>query len=406
MKTPLTPLLILLISTSFVNLDVYAQWTVMSAPSSSVISDGYFIDENTGIAVTVYGIYKTIDGANTWDFVTQPLPQPTMLSVFFADNNTGYAAGYESGFSGVILKSSDGGENWTELSLPGSFPQFTDVYFVNSTQGCAVGYSGAILKTTNGGSSWTNISSGTTWHLESVYFTDANTGYAVGLFGTILKTTNGGTSWTLKSSGTISGFNSVHFPTASTGYAAASGGYIFKTTDAGESWTQLSSTTSEALQSIYFTSENTGYVCGNSELIMKTTDGGSIWTTENSGTSAVLTSISFVNGIGYAVGTGGLVLKSTVNAATSDLTESNAISIYPNPSIGPVNIEINTNNNEDLVVEIFNSIGQIVYTKHYNYKYSPIDIIEQIDLSNSPKGIYLLQLKTQHMTSVKKVVIQ
>ena len=61
---------------------------------------------------------------------------------------------------------------------------------------------GTILRTTNGGTNWTSQSSGTTNHLYGVSFTDANTGTAVGGGGTILRTTNGGTNWTSQSSGT------------------------------------------------------------------------------------------------------------------------------------------------------------------------------------------------------------
>jgi hypothetical protein len=55
-----------------------------------------------------------------------------------------------------------------------------------------VGDYGTILKTINGGTNWTAQTSGTIINLWSVYFTSFDTGYAVGEAGTILKTTNGG----------------------------------------------------------------------------------------------------------------------------------------------------------------------------------------------------------------------
>jgi hypothetical protein len=51
---------------------------------------------------------------------------------------------------------------------------------------------GTILKTTDGGTNWTSQTCGTAYGLWSVHFIDRNTGWAVGQNGTILKTTTGG----------------------------------------------------------------------------------------------------------------------------------------------------------------------------------------------------------------------
>jgi hypothetical protein len=56
---------------------------------------------------------------------------------------------------------------------------------------------GKILKTTDGGINWTIQSSGAQRGLGCIHFpVDAQTGYVVGCDGTILKTTNGGSQWT------------------------------------------------------------------------------------------------------------------------------------------------------------------------------------------------------------------
>jgi len=82
-----------------------------------------------------------------------------------------------------------------------------------------LGRDGTILKTTNGGTNWTAQTSGTTNVLNSIYFTDANTGYTVGEIGTILKTINSGTTWTALTSGTTSNLYSIYFKNANIGYA-------------------------------------------------------------------------------------------------------------------------------------------------------------------------------------------
>ena len=113
------------------------------------------------------------------------------------------------------------------------------VYFANANTGYAAGYNMTILKTTNGGSSWTIVNSGTQGGLNCVYFTDANTGYASGgyldvflnIWGIILRTTDGGLSWIPVNSGNFSWLYSVHFPESNTGYSVGLYGTIIKTTD-------------------------------------------------------------------------------------------------------------------------------------------------------------------------------
>ena len=54
------------------------------------------------------------------------------------------------------------------------------VNFISNNMGWTVGRFGTILKTTNGGNNWTNQISGTTEDLRSVHFIDNNTGWIVG----------------------------------------------------------------------------------------------------------------------------------------------------------------------------------------------------------------------------------
>ena len=75
---------------------------------------------------------------------------------------------------------------------------FTDV-----SNGTVVGFSGTILRTTDGGGTWVARSSGTTKHLRDVSFADVNNGTAVGNSGTIVRTTDGGATWVEQDSGTV-----------------------------------------------------------------------------------------------------------------------------------------------------------------------------------------------------------
>jgi photosystem II stability/assembly factor-like uncharacterized protein len=81
---------------------------------------------------------------------------------------------------------------------------YSQFSFINEQTGFAAGgtmylpFSGIILKTVNGGVNWNYINtSSLDVEFHSMEFTDANTGYAVGTYvygstGVIYKTTNGG----------------------------------------------------------------------------------------------------------------------------------------------------------------------------------------------------------------------
>ena len=75
------------------------------------------------------------------------------------------------------------------------------VYFTDNNTGTVVGNDGAILRTTDGGQNWTPQTSGTINQLRAVWFADANTGTVVGDLGTILRTTDGGQTWVSQTSG-------------------------------------------------------------------------------------------------------------------------------------------------------------------------------------------------------------
>ena len=92
-----------------------------------------------------------------------------------------------------------------------------------------MGYSGTILRTTNGGTNWTPQTSGTTKELNGVFFTDTNNGIVVGEFGTILRTTDAGTTWTIEETSTTNFLSGVFFTDANTGTIVGEGGIILRT---------------------------------------------------------------------------------------------------------------------------------------------------------------------------------
>jgi photosystem II stability/assembly factor-like uncharacterized protein len=193
--------------------------------------------------------------------------------VSFVDANTGYATGY----SGILLKTTNGGLNWTYIWLPNTM---LDIHMIDATTGIVCGSGGNILKTTNGGVNWSPRYSNppVSVDLNAISFLNASTGVIVGNSGTILKTTNAGNTWkkdtTTITSNTLYG---VSYPSANRITAVGGSGTIITTINDGALWVQQVSGTISNLFSVYFRDQNNGCTVGEGGIILTTTDGGSVF---------------------------------------------------------------------------------------------------------------------------------
>jgi len=220
-------------------------------------------------------------------------------------------------------------------------PQANDLWAVSYTDdyhGTAVGESGVIIRTTDGGENWYIQESGTTADLLGVYFTGEQHGVAVGgswseeagLYGTILTTNDGGQTWESRTSGAPgfakgAAFWDVSFGDAEIGIAVGTYGIVARTTDGGHTWTenyQMGENWDGNLFSVSMSDVNNGTIVGTGGTVLRTTDGGVNWSTQESGTTNWLYGVSFMNeSNGIAVGESGTILN-TENAGTNWYTIS------------------------------------------------------------------------------------
>lgn len=166
----------------------------------------------------------------------------------FTDTLNGWACGE----SGVIIHSSNGGENWIQqYSHPDYYLE--GISFVNNRVGWCIGNDYAhsrsiVFNTTNGGLNWNvNPYPDSSLILNTVYFIDSLNGYMGGFEGTILKTTDAGKMWNLMKVDSSSYYKypikNFSFFNSRIGVACGGimewGGVIWKTTNYGYNWTSL-----------------------------------------------------------------------------------------------------------------------------------------------------------------------
>ena len=80
------------------------------------------------------------------------------------------------------------------------------------------------------------------------------------------------------------------------------------------------------------------------------------------------------------------------------------LKIYPNPTKGWVNLEIQNPEEKSLMVEIINLFGQVIYSKNIQFNQDNTKITEQIDVSEYCKGIYFMKITGIDVMKVIKIV--
>jgi photosystem II stability/assembly factor-like uncharacterized protein len=119
--------------------------------------------------------------------------------IFFLDENYGWAIGGATiGAASPYFYTTDGGENWY-LDDDWWNIQGTDIVFVNPDTGFIAAPNGIILKTIDGGQTWTNIQTPATQNVMRLFFVDGNNGWATlqNLNDSlqIIHTMDGGNTW-------------------------------------------------------------------------------------------------------------------------------------------------------------------------------------------------------------------
>ena len=389
----------------------------------------FFINPDTGFVAGEANakgiIQKTMNGGNTWANVyTSTANAEWVYDIYFANSDTGIAVGE----SGTILRTIDGGTNWSRQTISNVI--FNSVHFPTSTVGYITGQGtpqAPIYKTIDGGMNWTAQVSNADSALVSIFFVNADTGYAVGSYD-ILKTINGGNTWT-RSNNNYSSNGKIYCTDANTCYVSSYSSFVapmIKTIDGGATWNPLSLPILSppygyVTTSVYFTDALTGYATGvkfdttNSTAIgtiFKTTDAGQTWyninTTINNITlqNTFLTSIHFVNSqIGYAQGGVGKVLK-TSNAGgnttgiDSGNEKENEMNIYPNPFSSQTTLQTNRNL-INATMTVYNFFGQMV--KQIKNISGQKVILHRDDL---PSGLYFIRLAQDNkIIAADKLVI-
>ena len=190
------------------------------------------------------------------------------------------------------------------------------IKFENVTTATLVGQDGMILRTEDGGMNWTALTSGITNMLNSNDFVNyvndngevINMHIAVGENGVILKSLDNGTTWQQMPSGTFNHLNDVTIYTPNNILVCGDSATLLRSSDFGETWTPITLITTQNLNEIAAYGPSTlevnitAVVVGNGGTIL-TSINTDEWTEVASGTTENLLTADFKLSETMALGT-------------------------------------------------------------------------------------------------------
>jgi len=291
-------------------------------PTGNQLEAIKFINQQTGIAVGAAGtIMKTSNGGLNWS--VQPSPIYAYLwDVTYVDINTWIIVGVDvsSGNNGIILRSTDAGNTWVIVQNQ-SGANYKGVDFPSPNAGYVVG-AGTIHKSTDQGATWVLQPTGV-GNFYTVDFYDDLFGAAAGI-NSLRTTTNGGLNWIAQNGvienplNLVAGISQVDPFTVVGAVDAGASDYIIKTSNGGTNWSNYHNfytQNGEILRDMEMTN-STGFIVSNNGRILKSTTGGLSWNVDTTfmlpnSRGLLFQSVDLLDeNTLYLAGAGGAVLRS------------------------------------------------------------------------------------------------
>jgi photosystem II stability/assembly factor-like uncharacterized protein len=383
-------------------------WSIQPSPATQTLHGIAYSSPDIWVAVGDAGtILRSSDGGINWSVISSPVTDA--LQGVALRGNLGLAVG----ISGRIVRSTDSGLNWIEIQRPTTRNLYS--VSISSSMIVATGHEGTILVSPDNGLTWTSHTAGTASALLGVS-AFGSTAIGVGGAGAVVMSINGGSAWGLTVIGSqLTFFNSVSLVNSSTGWLVGStpgGNVIAKSTNSGFVWNAETDPVTDQLFGVSFASIDTGTAVGGNGAIIHTTNGGNTWISQTSPTTQILNGVSFVNpNFGIAVGSLGIILRTTSGGVSGVKSISNNISEqfylqqnYPNPFNPSTKINFSVPKSSAVKLTVYDIggkkidvlVNQNLQPGVYEADWNPV---------NLASGIYFYTLKTSEFLQTKRMIL-
>lgn len=362
-------------------------------------------DLNGNLLIGTIGgkIFRTTDNGTTFEHLNTNMFAGFIWSILVNSNGTIFA-GTEHG----LYSSSNNGVNWSLTSLAGS-----DVRALakDNNGNLYAGLFGlGVFKSTNNGATWTMINNGlTSLAIHSIVVNQSNEIFVGTLGGGVYSSVDGGTNWNHKPMSYNFVWALASAPNGNL-YAGTYGNGVYRSTDNGNSWVKSSSYPANYVYALS--------VDGNGNLYASSWEAGVFVTniTTNTwqsvglggfGVSSVM--VNSMNNAVFAGTSNGAVLKlnDSPTGVNGNVEIPNNFSLeqnYPNPFNPATTIEFSIASREQVTLNIYNVLGELVETLvneqleagTYKINFSGI---------NLTSGMYIYHIQAGNFSSSKKMML-
>lgn len=405
----------------YLSTDAGDSWQTKSSSSTvGFVKNIEFVDAFTGYASSYYPydpdrILRSVDGSS-WETVYHA--DTNVHDIQVLDEETIYFCGSqeddlyaEKGYFGY---SSSGGSNWEIIDFGTSFKP-TNMCFTDYSTGYLLSQK-KLYKTTDLGANWEEILTESNKTLYQIYFPSQTTGYLLRKnysppYAMVSKTVDSGISWDTIGFFSDQRAESAYFLNDQKGYVLNRdnhNSYVHFTQDGGLSW-QSDTIFGHELLSIHFIDDSTGWLVGYKGDILNTSNGGKSWHIGSTITDNSLYDVFFIdNYTGYVSGSNGSIIKYDTLGGTqhTEINEmpNSLLNIYPNPCTSETNVIYSLEETASVILRVFNIHGQETgvllneIQTEGKHKY-------RLNTQSLPPGIYIVQLRVNNQSHVRKLII-
>ena len=377
--------LLILVALNLFYLSSKAQWETLTIPTTATnrYDDIYFINDSLGWAASgeTGGIYRTLDAGDTWEKQFEDTAH-YLRSITFASSSLGFCGSLDS----TLYRTNDSGKTWVDITAAIS-PRPMGICGLSAPSpsviyGCGKWTSPAFMvKSVDGGDNWTFIDlSVYATTLVDVHFKNDLEGFVVGKAsptgngGVVLRTIDGGDTW---STVMTTNFNDdvvwkiqtpdgLHFYGSIESQPAANNVRYIYSNDGGIQWTMDTVQNGyNYIQMIGFLDSLHGWI-GGSLLLMETKNGGLSWDTVPFSGSRYNRFFKVNDSTAYITGNkvyrynkqltfsgrGGNEKKETIHQ----------LNVFPNPASTAINIQLSMHHPTYGQLELYSENGSLVRT--------------------------------------------
>jgi photosystem II stability/assembly factor-like uncharacterized protein len=257
-----------------------------------------FQDKDTGYAVSGNKVLRTTDAGKTWNRILNSYNK--FSGIMFSDKINGVIIGEND----LVLKTSDGGQNWSLIRTGNSDDDFLAVYTRHKDTIYVLGpddmdtykFANYLNYSYNGGASWTRYSTGSTQTIRSIQMWNKHAGTMGTLTSGVFKTTN---EW---------GSYNVNWPNPSIQIIdharikdsvivlVGNNGRISRSNDYGVNFSLITSPISSgSLWDVDFVNDSFGMICGDNGVILVSRNAGLSWSQMTTNTKLNFRKLSMLN---------------------------------------------------------------------------------------------------------------